>query len=134
MNFRCFRDISSQISDKPSETDSRSMKIRVNVVYAHFSLFQNSPPFFKSWLRAWEHTLLNTSEYAVAKFLDNMIKPYLPQTRKLKSTDHFIEELEEFNPNSQNTIMVSFDVVSLFTNVHLVKTIEIFINRLYDEL
>ena len=21
--------------------------------YAHFSLFQNSPPFFKSWLRAW---------------------------------------------------------------------------------
>ena len=32
LNFRCFRDISSQISDKPSETDSRSMKIRVNVV------------------------------------------------------------------------------------------------------
>ena len=27
-----FRDISSQISDKPSETDSRSMKIRVKVV------------------------------------------------------------------------------------------------------
>ena len=32
LNFRSFRDISSQISDKPSETDSRSMKIRVNVV------------------------------------------------------------------------------------------------------
>ena len=32
LNFRCFRGISSQISDKPSETDSRSMKIRVNVV------------------------------------------------------------------------------------------------------
>ena len=32
LNFRAFRDISSQFSDKPSETDSRSMKIRVKVV------------------------------------------------------------------------------------------------------
>ena len=32
MNFRAFRDISSQVLDKPSETDSRSMKIRVKVV------------------------------------------------------------------------------------------------------
>ena len=32
LNFRSFGDISSQISDKPSETDSRSMKIRVKVV------------------------------------------------------------------------------------------------------
>ena len=71
-------------------------------------------------------------EYALAKFLDNMIKPYLPQTRMLKSTDHFIEKLKEFNPNSQNTT-VSFDVVSLFTNVPLVETIDIIINRLYDE-
>ena len=50
----------------------------------------------------------------------------------LKSTDHFIEELKEFNSNSQNTI-VNFDVVSLFTNVPLVETIDIIINRLYDE-
>ena len=50
----------------------------------------------------------------------------------LKSTDHFIEKLKEFNPNNQNT-MVSFDVVSLFTNVPLVETIDIIINRFYDE-
>ena len=31
-NFRAFQDISSQFSEKPSETDSRSMKIRVKVV------------------------------------------------------------------------------------------------------
>ena len=31
-NFRAFREISSQFSDKPSETDSSSMKIRVKVV------------------------------------------------------------------------------------------------------
>ena len=69
-------------------------------------------------------SMVNTPEYALAKFLDNMIKPYLPQTRMLKSTDHFIEELKEFNPNSQNT-MVSFDVISLFTNVPLAETIDI---------
>ena len=32
LNLRAFRDISSQVLDKPSETDSRSMKIRVKVV------------------------------------------------------------------------------------------------------
>ena len=61
-----------------------------------------------------------------------MIKPCLPQTRMLKSTDHFIEELEEFNPSNKIT-MVRFDVVSLFTNVLVVETIDIIINWLYDE-
>ena len=32
LNFRAFREISSQFSDKPCETDSRTMKIRVKVV------------------------------------------------------------------------------------------------------
>ena len=32
-------------------------------------------------------SMVNTPEYALAKYLDNMIKPYLPQTRMLKSTD-----------------------------------------------
>ena len=32
LNFRGFREISSQFSCKPSETDSRAMKIRVKVV------------------------------------------------------------------------------------------------------
>ena len=32
LNFRAFREISSQFSDKPSETASRSMKIPVKVV------------------------------------------------------------------------------------------------------
>ena len=51
--------------------------------------------------------MVNTPEYALAKFLDTMIKLYLPQTSMLKSTDHFIMELKEFHSNNQNT-MVSF--------------------------
>ena len=76
-------------------------------------------------------SMVNAPEYALPKFFNSMIKPYLPQTRLLKSTDHFIEDLKEFNPYNQNT-MLSFDVVSLFTNVPLVETIDIIINRLYD--
>ena len=32
LNFRAFREILSQVSNKPCETDSRTMKIRVKVV------------------------------------------------------------------------------------------------------
>ena len=76
--------------------------------------------------------MVNTPEYTSGEILNYMIKPFLLQTRMLKSTDHFAEQLREFNPNNQNTV-VSFDVVSLFTSVPLVKTIDIIISRLYDE-
>ena len=38
LNFRGFREISSQFSDKPCETDSRTMKIRVKVVCTFLTL------------------------------------------------------------------------------------------------
>jgi len=50
----------------------------------------------------------------------------------LKSTEHFMEKLKEFNPNSKLN-MVSFDVVSLFTNIPLAETIDIIISHLYDK-
>ena len=55
LNFRAFRESSSQFSDKPCETDSRTMKIRVKVVCTFLTLSKKPPPppFSKSWLRAW---------------------------------------------------------------------------------
>ena len=47
-----FREISSQFTDKPCETDSRAMKIRVKVVCTFLTLLKKPPPFSKSWLRA----------------------------------------------------------------------------------
>ena len=38
LNFRPFREVSSQFSDKPCETDSRTMKIRVKVVCTFLTL------------------------------------------------------------------------------------------------
>ena len=39
-------------------------------------------------------SIVNTPEYALSKFLDNMIKPYIPQTRMLKSIDNFMKEFK----------------------------------------
>ena len=60
------------------------------------------------------------------------MKPYVPDTYLLRSTDDFIERLKRISINSHN-IVISFDVASLFTNVPLAKTIEQIIDRLYSE-
>ena len=61
LNFWAFRQISSQFSGKPCETDSRTMKIRVKVVFTFLILSKQPPPFSKSWLRAWMSSKLMTS-------------------------------------------------------------------------
>ena len=76
-------------------------------------------------------SMVGTPEYELAKYLDNLIKPHIPDTHLLDSTENFIERLKECPCNNKNT-MVSFDVVSLFTNVPLAETIELVIERLYD--
>ena len=45
-NFRAFREISSQFSDKPCDSDSRTMKIRVKVVCTFLTLSKKPPPPF----------------------------------------------------------------------------------------
>ena len=54
LNFRAFRELPSQFSNKPCKTDSRTMKIRVEVVCTFLTLSKKPPPppFSKSWLRA----------------------------------------------------------------------------------
>ena len=56
----------------------------------------------------------------------------LTDTYVLRSTDDFIERLKLFSINSHN-IVVSFDIVSLFTNVPLAETNELIIDSLYSE-
>ena len=77
-------------------------------------------------------SMVGTPENKLAKYLDNLIKPLIPDTYLLKSTDDFIERLKQFPCNNSYCIM-SFDVVSLFTNVLLSETIELIINRLYAD-
>ena len=77
-------------------------------------------------------SMIGTPEYELAKFLDGYIKPNIPKDFMLSSTSEFIEKLQIYHPQGNET-MVSFDVSSLFTNVPLMETIDIVIDRLYGE-
>ena len=77
-------------------------------------------------------SMIGTPEYELSKFLDNFIKPYIPERYLLKSTDHFMEKLKQFQ-FSKNQGMVSFAVVSLFTNVFLSETIQLIAHQIYSE-
>ena len=46
LNFRAFREISSQFLNKPCDSDSRRMKIRIKVVCSFFTLSKKPPPPF----------------------------------------------------------------------------------------
>ena len=77
-------------------------------------------------------SMIGTPAYKLAKFLDDLIKPLIPHTYLLKSTQEFTDRLKEIPFNNGNS-MVSFDAVSLFTNVPLAETIELIIDRLHDD-
>ena len=74
--------------------------------------------------------MVDTPEYNLTKYLNNMIKPYVTDTHLLRSTEDFLERLKQF-PCNDKCILVSFDVVSLFTNVPLSETIDVITNCLY---
>ena len=76
-------------------------------------------------------SMLNTAEYPLAKFLDEIIKPHIPSKYMLNSTTSFLQKLKNFC-FSQTDILISFDVVSLFTNVPLAETIELITERVYQ--
>ena len=54
------------------------------------------------------------------------------RSKKRNSTNHFIEKLKQVKVQSHQ-ILVSFDVVSLFTNAPLKETTQIIANYLFDK-
>ena len=70
-----------------------------------------------------------TPLYKLAKYLNNIINPYIPSKFSLKSTNDFLDLLH----NQDSTgVLASLDVVSLFTNVPIDQTIDIIIQRAYN--
>ena len=76
-------------------------------------------------------SMVGTPEHCLAKFLDNIIKPYIPNQKMLNSTKNFLDKLDEFDVQPGDK-MVSFDVVSLFTNVPLIYTINLIADYVYS--
>ena len=76
-------------------------------------------------------SMIGTSQYGLAKYLDSIIKPCIPSTYMLSSTKDFVGKLQNMRLPTSHTF-VSFDVVSLFTNVPLTETIELACNYVYS--
>ena len=55
--------------------------------------------------------MIGTPEYQLAKFLDSLIKTYIPQTYMLQSTNQFLDHLANFQFHPAHKL-VSFDVSS----------------------
>ena len=70
-----------------------------------------------------------TPTYHLAKTLNRIITPYIPNQYMIKSTDEFIDILHS---NKCNGIIASLDVESLFTNVPIDATIDIIIHDMYN--
>ena len=77
-------------------------------------------------------SMVGTAQYNLARYLDSIIKPVIPNNFMLSSTIDFVDCLSHIvvPPNS---CLVSFDVVSLFTNVPLEETINLACDYVYSD-
>ena len=77
-------------------------------------------------------SMIGSAEYMLAKYLDKLIQPHIPNTYMVNSTSAFLDKINEVTP-SDSDVLVSFDVCSLFTNVPLDETINTMSKYLYPE-
>ena len=59
----------------------------------------------------------------LTKYLDSLLKPFIPTEFSIKDTFDFVEKIRQFQLPERNYI-ISFDVTSLFTNIPLDATIQ----------
>ena len=77
-------------------------------------------------------SMINTSEYNLAKYMDSIIKPGIPSTFSITSNSEFLQRLKNINQKSDD-YCISFDIVSLFTNIPLDETISTIAETLYSK-
>ena len=66
----------------------------------------------------------NSYKTNLSKWLDELLKPFIPSTYTVNDTFEFVEKLRNCNIDADTTVMVSFDVISLFTNIPIAATIQ----------
>ena len=71
---------------------------------------------------------INTGTYKWAKSFVPLLKPFTPNNYTVKDSFDFAKDIAE---QSSKLFMTSLNVDSLFTNVPLVETIEIYVNELF---
>jgi hypothetical protein len=75
---------------------------------------------------------IGTTGYNLAKFLLPLLSHLTVNNYTIKDSFSFVEEITTI-PNSEEYIMASFDVTSLFTNIPLQETIGIATQHLYED-
>ena len=72
----------------------------------------------------------NTYSYHLSKYLRTLPQPDLPSTYTISDSFSFAQELKTVN--TCNKFMVSFDMVSLFTNVPLKESIDLAVSYILE--
>ena len=76
---------------------------------------------------------IGTATYDLAKYLAQLLKPLSESPYTIKNSKTFTKRLKKKMRIPPEYKMVSFDVVSLFTNVPLDETIDIIIKPIYHK-
>ena len=78
-------------------------------------------------------SMIGSAQHELAKFLAAFLQPVLElySTNCINDSFSFAEMIQQLKVNSNDSILCSFDICSLFTNVTLAETIEI--KTLYDD-
>ena len=75
---------------------------------------------------------IGTATYQISKYLANLLAPLAKSIYTIESTKDFLDKLKQKSIHP-DYLMVSFDVVSLFTNVPLDYTIDLILKQVYEE-
>jgi len=114
------RKIDSEIKDAIRSTGSQPARL-YGLPKVHKS--RTNPPYRPIL------SMTNAYNTNLAKWLDKLLKPFLPQKFVIKDTFDFVKDIKEL-VLPENTHMVSFDVTSLFTNVPVSETIRFICNSI----
>ena len=74
---------------------------------------------------------MGTFNYNLAAYLGNLLSDVIPTEHSCSDTFTFVEELKKANINDK--FMISFDVVSLFTNIPLKETLDLAVNAILEK-
>ena len=70
---------------------------------------------------------IETPTYKLTKFCDQLLKPHTKNEYTIKDSFSFAKEVLEFHAS---LFMASFDIKSLFTNIHLTETLNLCVQNL----
>ena len=78
--------------------------------------------------------MIGSAQDELAKFLAALLQPVLELylTNCIHNSFSFAEMIQQLEVISYDSILCSFDIYSLFTNVPLAETIEIYTKTLYE--